>query len=452
MKRLAYACAAVLVGALVASLAAQTVYPTGTTIYDPDRAFNGYTVLSPLQTQAVLVIDMNGTVVKRWDDFNNSAGGPARVLPGGFVMSASGARPPHQESLELIQRDFDGNVVWRFSHGEQIKTREGTTIWSARQHHDWQRDNFPAGYYSPPSSPAGNAGNTLILTHSERTQSNVADVPLEDDRLIEVSAKGDVVWEWVASDHIDAFGFAADARKAIKAARSFNKGRGSYDWLHVNSATYVGPNKWFDQGDTRFAPNNVIISSREASFLAIVARDGGIVWRLGPDFSESKELRAIRQIIGQHHAHLIPKGLPGEGNLLVFDNGGTSGYGFANPTAPDGVGAFTRATSRVLEINPVTLELVWSYTNARFFSSNISSAQRLPNGNTLITAGASGRLFEVTKDGAIVWEFMYPQFSGPNAANAVYRAYRLPYSWIPQLTKPTEKRVTPPALGDFRVP
>jgi len=111
MKRLAYACAAVLVGALVASLAAQTVYPTGTTIYDPDRAFNGYTVLSPLQTQAVLVIDMNGTVVKRWDDFNNSAGGPARVLPGGFVMSASGARPPHQESLELIQRDFDGKVV-----------------------------------------------------------------------------------------------------------------------------------------------------------------------------------------------------------------------------------------------------------------------------------------------------------------------------------------------------
>jgi hypothetical protein len=203
-------------------------------------------VLSPLQTQAVLVIDMNGAVVKRWDDFNNSAGGPARVLPGGFVMSASGARAPHQESLELIERDFDGKVVWRFSHGEEIKTREGTTVWSARQHHDWQRDDFPAGYYSPQSTPAGTAGNTLILTHSDRTQSNVADVPLEDDRLIEVSAKGDVVWEWVASDHIDAFGFAPDARKAIKTARAFNKGRGSYDWLHVNSATYVGPNKWFD--------------------------------------------------------------------------------------------------------------------------------------------------------------------------------------------------------------
>ena len=61
-----------------------------------------------------------------------------------------------------------------------------------------------------------------------------------------------------------------------------------------------------------------------------------------------------------------------------------------------------RPTSRVLEINPVTLELVWSYTNPRFFSTNISGAQRLPNGNTLITAGAGGRMFEVTKEGAIV--------------------------------------------------
>src|SRR5512138_1641592 len=262
MKRLACAgIAALVVHALVVSGAAQSVYPTGTTIYDPDRAWSGYTVLSPLQTQAVLVIDMNGTVVKRWDGFNNSAGGPARVLPGGFVVSASGARPPHQESTDLIERDFDGKEIWRFSHGEQIKTGDGSNVWSARQHHDWQRDDFPAGYYSPESTPAGNSGNTLILTHTDRTQAKVADVPLEDDRLIEVAPDGKVVWEWLASDHIDAMGFAPDARAAIKSARSFNKGRGSYDWLHVNSATYVGPNQWFDQGDKRFAPNNVIISS-----------------------------------------------------------------------------------------------------------------------------------------------------------------------------------------------
>jgi hypothetical protein len=428
------------------------VYPTGTTIYQPDRSWNGYTVLSPLGTQAVLVIDMNGNVVKRWEDYNNSAGGPARVLPGGVVIAASGARPPHQESTELVQRDFHGKVIWQFSRNEQITTREGSTIWSVRQHHDWQRDSFPAGYYSPETTPAVEGGNTLILTHADRKQPKVADGVLEDARLIEVSWTGDIVWEWVASDHIDELGFADDARKAIKAASGVNAARGTFDWLHVNSATYVGPNRWFDQGDTRFAPNNVIISSREASLLAIVGRDGSIVWRLGPDFSASKELRAIRQIIGQHHAHLIPKGLPGAGNLMVFDNGGASGYGFANPIAPDGRGAFVRPTSRVLEINPVTLELVWSYTNPRFFSTNISGAQRLPNGNTLITAGAGGRMFEVTKEGAIVWEYMYPTFSGANASNAVYRAYRIPYGWIPQLTPPAERRVTPPAPGEFRVP
>ncbi|HVQ15432.1 MAG TPA: aryl-sulfate sulfotransferase, partial [Vicinamibacterales bacterium] len=308
MARLTYVCAtAVALCALASRPAAQSVYPTGTTIYDPDRSWNGFTVLSPLGTPAVLVIDMNGSVVKRWDDFNNSAGGPARVLPGGVVMSASGSRPPHQESLELIRRDFAGNVVWRFSKGEQIKTGDGSTVWSARQHHDWQLESFPAGYYSPEYTPAADGVNTLILTHTDRMQAKVADVMLGDDRLIEVSPKGEIVWEWVASDHIDQLGFGADARTAIKSARGFNKARGSFDWLHVNSATYVGPNRWFDAGDQRFAPNNVIISSREASLLAIVGRNGSIVWQLGPDFSQTKELRAIRQIIGQHHAHLIPK-------------------------------------------------------------------------------------------------------------------------------------------------
>jgi hypothetical protein len=414
--------------------AAPSVYPTGVTIYDPARTWNGYTVLSPLATPAVIVIDMNGNVVKRWDDYNNSAGGPARVLPGGGVIAASGARPPYQESLELVQRSFDG------------------TVWSARQHHDWQREDFPAGYYSPETAPATTGSNTLILTHTNHVVPAVADVTLEDDRLIEVAPDGRVVWEWTAGEHIDELGFAPDARAAIKAASDTNAARGSYDWLHVNSATYVGPNRWYDAGDERFAPNNVIISSRQASLLAIVARDGRIVWQLGPDFSASEQLRKIRQIIGQHHAHLIPKGLPGAGNLLVFDNGGSSGYGFAGPIAPDGVGAFARATSRVLEINPVTLELAWSYAAPRFFSTNISGAQRLRNGNTLITEGAGGRVFEVTNDGAIVWEYMNPLFAGPRSSNDVYRAYRLPYEWIPQLARPPERAVTPPALGDFALP
>jgi len=443
-----------LVTASVAVSAAPSVYPTGTTIYDPAKTWNGYTVLSPLATQAVIVIDMNGNVVKRWDGYNDSAGGPARILPGGTVVAAAGARPGHQESLELVQRDFDGKVVWQFDHNQQIETRDAKTAWSTRQHHDWQRSDFPAGYYSPATTPALTGAKTLLLTHTSHENAAVAPGLLEDDRLIEISWDGKILWQWLASEHIDELGFSAEARAAIRARAGTNPARSDFDWLHTNSATYVGPNHWFDEGDQRFAPDNVIISSRQASLLAIVARDGKIVWRIGPDFSESEALRKIRQIIGQHHAHLIPPGLPGAGNLLVFDNGGASGYGAPTPVALDGQGIFARANSRVLEINPVTLELVWSYVSpAQFYSSNISAAQRLPNGNTLVTEGAPGRAFEVTRDGTIVWEYMSPFFgtTGPRPANSVYRVYRLPYDWIPQLTRPKERAVAPPTLADYKL-
>ena len=47
---------------------------------------------------------------------------------------------------------------------------------------------------------------------------------------------------------------------------------------------------------------------------------------------------------------------------------------------------------------------------------------------------------------------MYPVFGGAQASNAVYRGYRVPYGWIPQLTRPQERAVVAPSLQDFRVP
>ncbi|MEO8315513.1 MAG: aryl-sulfate sulfotransferase [Pseudomonadota bacterium] len=438
-----------------------SVYPTGVTLYDPTTTWNGYTVLTLLRPPGIVVIDMNGRVVKEWDDFNNSAGGPARVLPGGEVIAARGANPGHQESLELVQRDFAGKDLWKLAGVIPVNQPDGTPVPSLRQHHDWQRSDFPAGYYSPESKPASHGSNTLVLTHITRKQPDVTDRTLEDDRLIEFGPDGHITWEWTAGEHADEFGFDAAARMAIRtgagagaspaaAAAGASADRG-FDWLHINSAAYVGPNHWFDAGDTRFAPENVVISSRQASFIAIINRKGKVAWRIGPDFGQSAALRRIGQIIGQHHAHIIPKGLPGAGNLLVFDNGGQSGYGFPNPIAPNGYGAFARATSRVLEINPVTLELVWSYTpRSGFFSTNISSAQRLQNGNTLITEGAGGRSFEVTSAGKMVWELMNPFFDGDR--NDIYRAYRIPYGWLPQARRPRETAVKPPVLKDFHLP
>src|SRR4030042_4862425 len=172
---------------------------------------------------------------------------------------------------------------------------------------------------------------------------------------------------------------------------------------------------------------------------------------MGPDFESTKKLRKIGAAVGLHHAHMIPKGLPGEGNLLIFDNGGFAGFGAPNPTAPYGINNARREYSRVIEIDPVAMEIVWEY-NAnksgyrdiyKFFSDYVSSPQRLPNGNTLIDEGALGRLFEATPDGEIVWEYISPYYQEKENYNMEYRASRGPHHYVPQLKAPKEKAVIP---------
>ncbi len=433
---------------------APSIYPTGTTIYYPDRAWNGYTIFRLPGNAGDVLIDMNGREVRRWPQ---TAGYPARILPGGYLMGSTGDLAPHQDLIALIQWDWDGNEIWRFDRLEQMEKKEGGVIWAARQHHDWQREGNPVGYYTPGMEPLVDSGKTLVLAHKKLMAPHITDKRIEDDYIVELSWDGEVLWSWLASDHFDEFGFDEESRAAIRKAVKYNEETGAFDWLHINSATYVGPNIWYDGGDERFHPDNIIISGREGNLVAIINRNGNVVWKIGPDFRTDERHMAIGQIIGQHHPHIIPKGLPGEGNMMLFDNGGSAGYGPPNPLAPDGVSTLTRFTSRVIEFNPVTYEMVWEYSprgwaSYQFFSRNVSSAQRLPNGNTLITEGAEGRLFEVTTDGEIVWEYMMPYFEGERHPVArTYRAYRVPYEWIPQLQKPEERAVVPPGLEEFRI-
>ena len=155
-----------------------------------------------------------------------------------------------------------------------------------------------------------------------------------------------------------------DARNAIYRSVSFTEAQQSADWLHINGMSYIGPNHWYDDGDERFHPDNVIFSSRQANIVVIIDRTGSVVWRIGPDYRATEAMRALGQVSGQHHPHIIPIGLPGAGNLMFFDNGGSAGYGAGTPGGPDGRNVVTRNYSRVLEINPVTLEKVWGVRNS----------------------------------------------------------------------------------------
>ncbi|MEX1348879.1 MAG: aryl-sulfate sulfotransferase [Desulfobacterales bacterium] len=442
-----------------------TVYPTGTTIYNPEKCWNGYTVFQAKDLGAT-IIDMNGNIIRQVQRLH---GFPNKLLPNGILMGNTGRRDSkygYQDMKSLVQVNWEGEVTWRFDQYEYIEDPGEEPQWMARQHHDYQREGNPVGYYVPDMDPFVDKGNTLILSHKNLHNHNITDKLLLDDTIIEVNWEGDIVWEWVCSEHFDEFEFDQQALNTLYRNPNLHTEieGGVADWIHINSLSALGPNQWYDGGDSRFHPENLIWSSRQTNILAIVDKKSGkVVWQIGPDFSLTPALRGLEWIIGPHHAHIIPRGLSGAGNLLVFDNGGWAGYGAPNPSSPKGFNNALRDSSRVLEIDPKTLKIIWQYTpveagfvkmadNYKFYSGYISSAQRLPNGNTLITEGSDGRMFEVTADHDIVWEYISPFFALGENTNYLYRAYRYPYEWIPQIDPPAEIPIHKIDCASFRVP
>jgi len=441
-----------------------TIYPTGTTLYNPEACFNGYTVYEAKEG-GVMVIDMNGREVQF---FKGLHGFPPKMLPGGRLIGQTGERSTKfstQDKFDLVQVDWDGTILWRFDRYEYIDDPGETPRWMARQHHDFQREGNPVGYYAPGQDPLVEGGKTMILGHKDVKKPAITNRLLLDDTVYEIDWEGNLLWEWVLSDHFDALDLREDSKNTLFRNPNVRPARGGIaDWAHTNSMSLLGPNRFFDAGDDRFHPDNVIICCRDLNTTLIISKaTGKVVWKLGPYFDQTPALRALGWIIGQHHAHMVPKGLPGEGNILIFDNGGWAGYGSPNPASVTGEKYATRDYSRVLEIDPVSLKIVWQLTPkemgrvfpvdySRFYSPFVSSAQRLPNGNTLITAGATGAVLEVTAKHEIVWEYIAPYWGSIVPINQVYRAYRVPYEWIPQLSTPRETPVAAVDVRDFRMP
>jgi hypothetical protein len=455
----------------VKALAFPTVFPHGTTIYNPKRCFNGYTVFgTEVEQEGTVLIDMNGNVVRQWKDICQ-AEHPPKLLKGGYLAGTMRPEPAKkgriwgdEHSTDLVIVDWNGKVV--------------RNIPRAGMHHDYQFAGNPVGYHVPGMPVENWKSNVLILSHKIMKNPDITDKDLYDDYIVEVDAGGKVVWEWLASDHFHEMNFPPEFKKTMRKYPTFSMTRTpgvkGGDWIHVNAASYLGPNKWYDEDPVEykvFNPENIIISNRQTNTSCIIEKaTGKIVWQIGPYYypdsvwkfggkEYKRAYRKLRQIIGQHHTHMIPKGLPGEGNIMIYDNGGHAGYGPRNPGAHLGWSDARRGYSRVIEFDPRTLRMVWNHSaktmgmrnKYQFYSDYVSSAQRLPNGNTLITNGAVGQLQEVTPDHEIVWEYISPYYNEKGKYNLVYRAYRVPYDYVPQLGKAEEKAVVPPDNTTFRI-
>jgi hypothetical protein len=215
-------------------------------------------------------------------------------------------------------------------------------------------------------------------------------IPVLDDRIVfysqEGEKKGDIgVYKFVAP-HISpryffreyffkVYGNMLHARVFFKAIRHMLKNENFLslrllDLLHTNS---------------------VQIIDRDVPGLC------KLLWHWGPG-----------DILMQHHATLLDNG-----HILLFDNGDSK----------------KRPYSRVIELDPVTKKISWEYKAdppEEFYSAIRGAAQRLPNGNTLITESDKGRVFEVTKGAEVVWEFYNPEIDekGENRV-AIYRFTRI---------------------------
>jgi hypothetical protein len=196
------------------------------------------------------------------------------------------------------------------------------------------------------------------------------------DHLVEMTRDGQMVWQWRSWEHLDP---EVDA--------IVHPGQHRSEWTHGSAVLEL-------------ADGSVAVSFRSICTVAIIERaTGNITWKL------------TSPTLSQPHAPREPP----NGNLPIFDNGTHRGF------------------SRVIEVERTSREVAWQYHQPRpfdFFSPLISNAEPLPNGNVLVCEGAFGRLFEVTREGRPVWEYVNPHFAPPahNPAEPpqhhVFRAFR----------------------------
>lgn len=367
-----------------------------------EASYDGYTLMPVTASNNTYLLNNCGEVVNTWVS-QYKAGMMAYLLPDGGLMRAGKTNNPDFGAGGaggiIEQFDWEGNLVWSCLISSSTQC----------QHHDiavLPNGNVLALVWKAyPAEEWVARGRNPLLTADVIWGTCVVEVEPQG------SDGGEVVWKWEAIDHLiqdfdpqlPNYGNPSAHPRELNV--NYQAEAGDRDWLHTNSIAY---NEELDQ---------IIISSRDFNELWILDHSvpsgetsgpgGHLLYRWGNPEAYGRGTEADRVLHSQHDARWIDSG-----QIMVFSNGNERPDGLYStveiitpPINPNG----TYSIDPTAAFGPA--ETDWRYPtvlDADFFSQNTSGAQQLPNGNILITEGASGAIREVTLEEELVWNYVNP--------------------------------------------
>jgi len=351
----------------------------GVLVSKPDKVYRGYNIFCSRILPEVYLMDMDGAIVHTW-----SRPGDDIWVWDHAVMQPNGDVIVINKFKDLLRLAWDSEVVWQREmdvHHDVAILPDGSfyAILRGAELHRGLAVRFPSIVHFTPD------GEEIDRWY---TYEHLAEIMETFDRRSFLDTILDSML--AAGSEIE---FTETVPGKIE-ANTLKDGRVLYDYFHLNTVTIL-PETPLGERDPRFREGNLLICFRNVNQIAILDRDTReILWVWGEGMLQ-----------WPHHPTMVDSG-----NILVFDNG------------------VLRGASRVVEVDPVTGSVEWEYAAdppETFYTFEKGSAQRLPNGNTLICDGDNGRAFEITQEGEIVWEWLNPVLRKGRRVQ-VYRIERLP--------------------------
>jgi len=434
-------------GGFVVELSSLTTSRTVGLVLSEEGASAGYTLFAPVQFNVTYLIDLEGNLVHSWQS-DYVPGNSAYLLENGHLLRTAAFDPTGLPPFagggaagRVEEIDWSGSIVWEYEYASDTHLT----------HHDVEV--LPNGNVLMIAWEYKSAAEAYAVGRQWGTLSEGSIWP---DHVIEVepsgSSGGTIVWEWHVWDHLiqdqdpqkASYGSPADHPERIDINYDPD-GHGRADWCHTNGIDY---NEDLDQiilsirmfSEFWIIDHSTTTETAAGSTGGTSGKGGDLLYRWGNPAAYQAGGLDDQRLFVQHDAQWIESGLPGEGNILVFNNGaGRPGGDYSSIDEiilpVDGGGGYTLSGSSYGPSGAT-----WSYTAqnpADFYSSFISGAQRQPNGNTLVCQGAQGIFFEATSTGELVWEYICPVTdtgplqqgelipeTGLGTLNAVFRVYR----------------------------